>query len=179
MRHGGAGATGAQLHHVLQRDPGHVAAESLREAPPVRVLAAPPAVAQHHRVHRPQRSGIQRQFIEQRDHRLLAWVRDVETIETHALCGQQQVRQRLASQPQPVQVDLSIDVVQTLLGTFLLVHERRAGQLDAGPDQTDQQAFPVRDMVRAHRHGILPGYPLNGLYCLSGSLLLGSSKLTD
>ena len=140
LRHGRAGAAGADLHHPVELHVGQAAAEALGEARGVGVVADAAAVAQHHGVDRAECRRVLGQLMQQRHHRLLAGEGDVQAVEAHALGGGQQLRQRLGAQPQRLQVDAPVDVAQALRRTFLLVHGRGERALDAVADQAGQQA---------------------------------------
>jgi len=65
---------------------------------------------------------VVRQFIQQRDHRLLGRHRDIEPIEPHALGGGQQISEAFHAKAQALQVDQPIDAAQSLLVGLPLVH---------------------------------------------------------
>src|SRR5262249_34049556 len=104
------------------------------------VVADSAAVTQHHRVDGTERLGIVRQLVQERYHRLLAGKGDVQAIEPHAFGSRQQTRQRLRVQVELLQVDLAIDVAHALCRALLLVHRGGERPLDAGADQTGEQA---------------------------------------
>ena len=90
-----------------------------------------------------------RQFVEQRDDRLLARKGDIQAGEVHPLGGYQQVGQGAAVEFQRVQIDQAIEVTQTLGIAFMLVQRRGARSLDAGADQSGQYSVGLS-------HGVHP-----------------------
>ncbi|GAB3388004.1 hypothetical protein GCM10027514_29520 [Azotobacter armeniacus] len=148
--HSSPGPAGAHLHHALARHSRQAAAEALGEALAVGIVADTLAVLEHHGVHRADAEGFRRQLIEQRDDCLLAGEGDVQAGEAHALGGAQQLRQSLAARAELVQVDQSVQVADTLGIAPVLVHGRGARALDAGSDQTSQ------DALRFGAHGLNP-----------------------
>ncbi|MCY1441558.1 hypothetical protein D9M71_578770 [compost metagenome] len=96
------------------------------------------AILEHHRVDRTDTAGLRREFVEQRDDRLLAWKGYVQPGVVHALGSHQQVGQGVAVELQLIKINQTIEVAQPLGITFMLVHGRCAGSLDAGADQPGQ-----------------------------------------
>ncbi|MNP42881.1 hypothetical protein D3C76_1366720 [compost metagenome] len=96
------------------------------------------AVLQHHGVDRANAAGFWRQFVEQRDDRLLARKGDVEAGEVHSLGCQQQFGQGVAVELQLIEIDQAIQITQILGIAFMLVQGRGAGSLDACADQACQ-----------------------------------------
>ncbi len=139
VRDGGAGAAGAELHHALARRVHQLALEALGEARPIGVVPDRAPVLEHHGVDGAERLRIGGKLVEQRDHRLLAGVGDVETGETEASRGCQQIGKGLDSEPERRDVDELVDVWQALLGAFALMQARRARRLDARADETAEE----------------------------------------
>jgi hypothetical protein len=83
-------------------------------------VADQPAVAVHHGVDRAHRPRFVRQRVQQRDHRLLAGVGDVQPGKAHGARGVQQHRQRLGALAATVQVDQLVVQAQALGGAPLL-----------------------------------------------------------
>jgi hypothetical protein len=67
-------------------------------------------------------------------------VRDVQPGETHPLGGQNQLRQRRYAQAERVQVDDAVERADALRVALVLVQGGGAGQLDALPDQAQENA---------------------------------------
>ena len=100
VRHRRACAAGAELHHAAQRGTRHAAPES--SAKPHQSVFSPRRLPSCSTtvLTAPSAFGVRRQFIEQRDDRLLAGMRDVQPGKAHALGRQQQLRQRLDAEPE-------------------------------------------------------------------------------
>ena len=116
------------------------AAKALGERQPVGIVAHAAALAQHDGVDRPQRAGVVGQVREERQHRLLAGVGDVETGEAHFLGGAQEIGQRVRPHPKQVEVDPLVQAVHAVFGSLPFVHGRSERGLNARPDQTQAVA---------------------------------------
>ena len=91
---GDAGAAGADQRPPGRRTASGSAARKARAvAGPVGVAAQPPAVAEDHGVDRAQVGGVVGELVEQRHHRLLERVGDVEAVEAEPLRPGEQVGQ--------------------------------------------------------------------------------------
>ncbi|KGT03044.1 hypothetical protein JT30_4656 [Burkholderia pseudomallei] len=143
VRDGRARAARAKLHDALERRARQPARERLREARPIGVVADAPAVREAHRVDRAERGRVRRQFVEMLDHPLLARMRDVQPVEAHPFGGREQLGQRVGRQPQRVEIDAPVHVVQTLPAPLRLVHRGRQRAADPGADQADQKRTPA------------------------------------
>ncbi len=138
MRHRRPGPADADLQHPLARRLRQAPAEAGGEARPIRVVADPPPVPQQHGIHRPQRRGFGREVVQQRQHRLLAGMGDVQPAEAHPFGRQKQLRQRVRPQPQLGEVDPLIDQPPPLRGRLRLMHRRAERGGDAMADQAGQ-----------------------------------------
>src|SRR6266513_180023 len=77
--------------------------------------------------------------MKQRDHGLLAGVGDVDAGETHALGGRQELGQAVDTDAELLEVDETVDVAESVLVGFALVHRRRQRGLNRRSDQADQE----------------------------------------
>ncbi|CAM2155261.1 conserved hypothetical protein [Paraburkholderia tropica] len=145
-----ARAARTQLHHRFERHVGQAALEGAREPRPVGVVADALAVAQQHRVDGAQRAGVVREFVEQLDHRLLAGIGDVQAVEAHALGREQQLGQRGGREFERVEIDATVDVVETEFAPFFLVHRGRERAADALADQAAKERARFVAVVLAH-----------------------------
>ena len=131
-------AARAKLHHAFQRHIRQAALERARETGPVGVVADAFAVLEQHRVDRAECAGVVGEFVEQRNHRLLARIRDVQSVEAHAFGGGEQIGQRGAIELQRFQIDAAVHVVQPELAALFFVHRGSQRSADARADQADQ-----------------------------------------
>ncbi|MGF6651544.1 hypothetical protein OKW34_002106 [Paraburkholderia youngii] len=136
-----AGAAGAQLHDAFQRHVRQAALKRARETGPVGVVTDTLAVLEQHGVDRAERAGVVGQFIEQRNHRLLARIGDVQAVVTHPFGRGQQLRQRGGIELLRIQIDASVHVMQTKFAALFLVHCGRERTADARTDQSDQKGL--------------------------------------
>ena len=123
--HGAACPAGTELHHPIQPHIRQPTPERGGETRCIGVVADPLAVLQHHGVHGADCTGVVGDFMQQRQHQLLARMCDVQPVEAHTLRRRQQVRQRFHAQRQRRQVDQPIQIAQTQRFTFLHMHGRR------------------------------------------------------
>ena len=86
----------------------------------------------------PSARRLGREFIQQRDHGLLAGMGDVEACEAEALGRGEDFRQGALVDAERVQIDQLVDVAKSLLGALPFVQSRRSGRLDAGTHQSDE-----------------------------------------
>jgi hypothetical protein len=114
-------------------------------------VADPPAIPQHHGVDRAERARVGRHVVQQRQHRLLAGVRDVQSVEAHPLGRGQQLRQCVGAESEHLQVDQLVEIPQALGGRFGLVQGSGPRRLDAGADQADEAGGRG---VRRHAGGV-------------------------
>src|SRR5262249_22242148 len=82
-------------------------------------------------------------------HGLLARVRDVQTVEAHALGAFQQFGQRGGRELQRFEIDTAVHRVETEFAAFLLMHRGRKRAADARADQSAEE--PMRGCARAQR----------------------------
>ncbi len=159
VRHRRARAARAELDHALERRIGQVAPETFGKSRPVGVVADPAAVLEHDRIDRAECPRILGQAVEQRDHRLLARMGDVEAGKACPLGRQQEVRQGFGVEVQGLEVDRLVDVAQALLGALALVHRRRARTLDPGADQAGEDGARQggRERRCGHPRSLSPG----------------------
>ena len=130
---------GAKLNDPPESGAWQVLDDTLPEPPPVRVVPDSTATVEDDRVHGADRAGLVRQIGQERHHRLLARVRDVQPGEAHSLGRRQQFRKRLGVQAEAVEIDALVDAAQPVGGRFLFVHRGRARRVDAGADETEEQ----------------------------------------
>ncbi|MNM98771.1 hypothetical protein D3C81_1113100 [compost metagenome] len=126
MGHGRTGTTGTHLHHLAPCHIRQATAQAFGKTQAVGVVADPLAVLEHHGVHRADAAGFVRQFVEQRQDRLLERVGDVEPGETGVLGGVEQAGQGAVVQLQLVGIDQPVQVAQRLGITFVFVQGRGA-----------------------------------------------------
>jgi hypothetical protein len=143
MRHRRPCAAGAELDRAVLAHVRQAAPNALGEAPPIGVVADPPAVLEHHGVDGAQRPRVVGQGVQQRDHRLLAGMGDVEAGEAAPLSRLDQFRQGLDAAAELLEVDQLVLVTQPLFGAFAHMHGRSPRRLDAGADQADAEGGRV------------------------------------
>src|SRR5205823_1800106 len=139
MRDRGAGAARAELDHAIELRIRQSTPEAFGKAGPVGVVAGEPTVADHYCIYGVQRTSIRREIVEQRDHRLLAGIGDVEAGETAVLRIREQPRQCFDADAELVEVDQLIAELQALRLRLVLMQRRRARLLDPGADQAEMQ----------------------------------------
>ncbi len=150
VRDRSAGAAGAELHHAAARHVRELAPEAFGKARPVGVVPDRAAVLEHDGVHGAERARIRGEGVEERDHRLLAGMGDVEPGKTEAPGGGQKLGKRVRRKAEGGDVDDLVDIAQALLGAFALVQARRARCLDAGADEAGKdRSARRRDSRRA------------------------------
>ena len=132
------GAAGAQQQHLPTLRAGHAAAKTLPEAPHVGVVADAAAAPEHDGVDRAN-LGCLGQLVEQRNDFLLVGKGDVEAGEAEMLGKGDDICQGGAVSPIG-SVSSSDRRRRALRPALSLVHGRRAGMLDAAPEQADQHA---------------------------------------
>ena len=136
-------AAGAELHHAAAGHVREFAPEAFGKARPVGVVPDRAAVLEHDRVHGSERARIRGEVVEERDHRLLAGMGDVEPGETEAPGGGQKLGKRVRREAEGGDVDDLVDIAQALLGALALMQARRARCLDAGADEAGEDG-PAR-----------------------------------
>ena len=100
------GAAGADDDDPVLDGVGQRGAEGARRSPDQSVLRPEPAaVAEDHRVDRAQVGRVVGELVEQRQHRLLERVGDVEAVEAEPLGPVEQVGQVVGAEPEPAGVD--------------------------------------------------------------------------
>src|SRR6185436_16017152 len=114
------------------------AAKTFRESPPVGVVTYAASLRQHDGVHGTDGARFVGQFMQQREHRLLAGISNVQTHKTLGLRVFQQISQRFRTRLQLLEVDQPVFAAQTLFGSLVFMHGWRARCLDAGADQANQ-----------------------------------------
>ena len=138
VSHRGAGSTGPELNHAIAVYIGQLSLEALCEAPPIGVVPDAAAVLQNDGVNSAECSRVGREFIKQRDYRLLAGMSDVEAGKAEPFGGCQDIRKRAWIKSERFKVNEFINITQTLPSTFPLVKTGRSGCLDAGTYQPDK-----------------------------------------
>jgi hypothetical protein len=139
IRYGRPGAAGPDQDNVLSGDVSEFLAERDEESRAVRVEPLALAVAEHHRIDCVDGTGFIGKLLEERQHGLLARIRDVESVESRGFGRFDQPRQIGDALPALCEVDELIVKRESLAPGFLLVQRGRARSLDSFADQTDQE----------------------------------------
>jgi len=159
---------GTEEHHAPPPCVAQLLPEGHGEARAIGVEAFAPTFAEDDRVDGADGVRVLGQLGQQRQHGLLARVRDVEAAEARRLDRVDQPRQIGDTAPVLGEIDQPIVQGQAVVLRFLLVQSRRKGFLDSLSDQADQKVtlrrpagcrtamahFPVSPGFIFHRHSL-------------------------
>jgi hypothetical protein len=105
-----------------------------------------PVPVEDDRVDRAEGRGVRREFVEVRDDRLLAGVRDVEAVVAEPPGVSHQVARRVRAEAEAVDVDAPVQQAQAVVVRLALVQGGTERGPDPGSDETDE--------VRGHAAGL-------------------------
>ena len=139
MRDRRTGAAGTEQADMAERDVAQSASKRRGEAGPIGIVADALAVPENDGVDRADRLGVGRKPVEQRQHGLLARMRDIDAGEPDRLRGVEQSRQIRRTAPVAGEVDQLIMQREAEMARLVLVQRRGARPLDTLADQADQK----------------------------------------
>jgi hypothetical protein len=102
-------------------------------------MADPPPARQNDRIHGSECASNVGELVKQRDHYLLARAGDIDAGEAHAFGRGQELGQSLYAKAELLDIDETIDVAQSVLVGFALVHSWCQRSLNRRPDEADQE----------------------------------------
>ena len=137
-----AATPGAQLDDLAHPGGRQASAQALGETQAVGILANPVPTAEQDRVDRPHPPRILAELVEQRDHRLLEGIGDVETGKTHCSGGFEHALEIGLAKSELGEIEKPVDQPQFLCVGLALMEKGRPRAADIVPEQSDQQ--PVR-----------------------------------